>query len=151
MKKLLVVFSMPFMLVGCIGDEVPTIADYDVTITLRNGIPCFSFDEEGFRNEQISIYSGAVWEYGHVERAWSQTWWAEGKKLKSNECLHYGGDAKLKMNTLYMTDFYIKKRNQQKGRGYGYEAVFCLVHNKDGQTAIQQWRTREAPAACPVP
>ncbi|MDR0564393.1 MAG: hypothetical protein LBG78_05600 [Azoarcus sp.] len=152
MKKIILQFSVPFFLVGCPIDYAETLADYELTITLRDGIPCFLFDAEGVSNEQISISSVQVMESGYFGKeglAWGQLW-EERKNLNKNECLPYGGTKELKMSTLYLAGFYVEKRSQKKGRGYGYDAFFCLTKNQDGQTVLHQWPTREAPAACPA-
>jgi hypothetical protein len=153
MKKLLAMFFMPFMLTGCI-DEIPWIPVYDMTVSLKDNVPCFSFDAEGLRNDQIRILSAQVMENSYYDKegiAWSETWWEEGKTLKQDECLPFGGESKLKLRTLYMASFYARKKDQQKGKDYDYEVFFCLTQNKNGQTVIQQWKREEAPAACPMP
>jgi hypothetical protein len=151
MKKYLLVGIVFLLLNGCLHLFGPYYYNHDATVTLKDGIPCFLFDTESIRNEQVSVYLAEMWESGHDERVWSQSWGNEWKTLKQNECLPYNSNVELKLNTFYRAGFSVRLEESKKMEHHGYDAFFCLTQNKNGQTVIQQWKREEAPAACPMP
>jgi hypothetical protein len=136
---------------GCLHLFGPYYYFYDVTITLQDGVPCFSFNTEVLPNEKVSIdsvYMEVLASQG-AGKMWEQRW-ETMKPMKPGECIPYGGDAEIKINTLYMIGFSADVEESTPMDNYGYDAFFCLTKNQDGQTVLHQWSTREAPAACPA-
>ena len=111
MKKCLLLGIAVILLGGC-PIHGPYYYDHDVTITLKDGVPCFGLaDDAQLRSEQTEIYNIYV---PHPENTIPQKSMMDKfmnhATLQSGECVPYEGEA-LENNVRYLIHFGHRLKN----------------------------------------
>jgi hypothetical protein len=150
MKTCVLFGTVIVLLSGCLHHS-PYYYNHEVTITLKNGLPCFGLaDDEQVRSEQVKIYSINVQHGVSGQLPVS----VMGKMLdditlRSGECIPYEGET-IKNNLLYGIGFSVFVENQSPNEVHGYGGSFCLSENKNGERVLHHFKERERPTSCPV-
>ncbi|MDR1850272.1 MAG: hypothetical protein LBQ75_09540 [Zoogloeaceae bacterium] len=150
MKKCLLLGMSVILLGGC-PIHGPYYYDHDVTITLKDGVPCFGLaDDAQLRSEQTEIYSIYVPRPENtIPRKSMMDKFMNRATLQSGECVPYEGEA-LENNVLYLIDFDVSPKNRRSNEVHGYSGLFCLSEKKNGEKALHHFKYRERPTSCPV-
>ena len=154
MKKCLLLSMTVILLSGCpIGDRVPDVYEHEVTITLKDGIPCFGLaDDEEVRSEQVKIYYlqvGGYYDGATPPQNHMMTKSMNQAIIQSGECVPYEGEA-LENNHLYPIWFVVKVVNQGRNHLHTYNGSFCFFENKNGEKVLHHFKKYERPTSCPV-
>jgi hypothetical protein len=134
-----------------LGDAIRV---HNVTVSLRDNIPCFSLaDDEQARNKEILLYYVGVVQFDSDETSglvWKEHWGWENKiSLHPGECLPYRGDVELKKNVMYGVDLDASADGLSWEPYHFFNAAFCLSEDRNSKISIHQFPKTERPSTCP--
>ena len=153
MKNYLLLGAVVLLLSGCPVHYIPDVHYHEVTITLKDGVPCFGLaDDEEVRSEQVEIYHLNVGGgYDGTTRPPNHMMNKSMNRaiLQSGECIPYEGEA-LENNLLYPIAFAVRVVRQRRNLIHKYSGYFCLSEKKNGEKILHHFKEREWPTSCPV-